>query len=168
MQRTTGNSYKKEPLCWLTDINNVGTLAQSGRPYDLFAFKINYNQVEDNASNGVVPLYNGNISETYWRSYNDNVLRNYGYTYDALNRLEEAFYQKPGYTQPNVNNYREKLAYDPNGNITHLWRNGELDATNFALEIDDLTYTYAPESNLLLKVTDATAHAGGFHDDSPD
>ncbi|MFN7776333.1 RHS repeat domain-containing protein [Flavobacterium sp.] len=37
-----------------------------------------------------------------------------------------------------------------------------------ALEIDDLTYTYAPDSNLLLKVTDATAHAGGFHDDSPD
>ncbi|WP_298203308.1 RHS repeat-associated core domain-containing protein [Flavobacterium sp.] len=36
------------------------------------------------------------------------------------------------------------------------------------MEIDDLTYTYAPDSNLLLKVTDATAHAGGFHDDSPD
>ncbi|MCZ8366571.1 DUF6443 domain-containing protein, partial [Flavobacterium sp.] len=160
--------YRYNIRGWLTDINNVGTLAQSGRPHDLFAFKINYNQVEDNTTNGVVPLYNGNISETYWRSYNDNVLRNYGYTYDALNRLEEAFYQKPGYTQPNVNNYREKLTYDPNGNITHLWRNGELDATNFALEIDDLTYTYAPDSNLLLKVTDATAHAGGFHDDSPD
>jgi RHS repeat-associated protein len=143
-------------------------LAQPGRPYDLFAFKINYNQVEDNASNGVVPLYNGNISETYWRSYNDNVLRNYGYTYDALNRLEEAFYQKPGYTQPNVNNYREKLTYDSNGNITHLWRNGELDATNLALEIDDLTYTYAPDSNLLLKVTDATASPAGFQDDATD
>jgi hypothetical protein len=101
--------YRYNIRGWLTDINNVGTLAQSGRPHDLFAFKINYNQVEDNTTNGVVPLYNGNISETYWRSYNDNVLRNYGYTYDALNRLEEAFYQKPGYTQPNVNNYREKL-----------------------------------------------------------
>jgi RHS repeat-associated protein len=164
MQRTTGNSYKKE----LTDINTVESLAQPGRPYDLFAFKINYNQVEDNASNGVVSLYNGNISETFWRSYNDNVLRNYGYTYDALNRLEEAFYQKPGYTQPNVNNYREKLTYDSNGNITHLWRNGELDATNLALEIDDLTYTYAPDSNLLLKVTDATASPAGFQDDATD
>ncbi len=160
--------YRYNIRGWLTDINNVGTLAQSGRPHDLFAFKINYNQVEDNTTNGVVPLYNGNISETYWRSYNDNVLRNYGYTYDALNRLEEAFYQKPGYTQPNVNNYREKLTYDPNGNITHLWRNGDMDATNFALEIDDLTYTYAPESNLLLKVTDATAHPAGFQDDATD
>ncbi len=37
-----------------------------------------------------------------------------------------------------------------------------------ALEIDDLTYTYAPESNLLLKVTDATAHPAGFRDDATD
>jgi RHS repeat-associated protein len=49
-----------------------------------------------------------------------------------------------------------------------LWRNGELDATNFALEIDDLTYTYAPESNLLLKVTDATSSPAGFQDDATD
>ncbi|MFN7776336.1 hypothetical protein, partial [Flavobacterium sp.] len=56
--------YRYNIRGWLTDINNVGTLAQSGRPHDLFAFKINYNQVEDNTTNGVVPLYNGNISET--------------------------------------------------------------------------------------------------------
>lgn len=110
---------------------------------DLFAFKIKYND-------GVTPLFNGNISETYWKSNSDNVLRKYEYTYDKLNRLLEANYNK--LDNPNViDSYLEKLDYDKNGNITLLVRNGDLDSNNFAIEMDDLVYTYDTNNKNQLK-----------------
>jgi hypothetical protein len=87
--------YKYNIRGWLTDINNINNLAPGGQPQDLFAFKINYNTV-DNAHPDVEPLYNGNISQTFWRTSNDNIKRSYGYVYDPLNRLLDAFYKIPG------------------------------------------------------------------------
>ncbi|MDR6969683.1 hypothetical protein J2X31_003717, partial [Flavobacterium arsenatis] len=72
---------------WLKGINDVLSLSQQGDPADLFAFKLNYNTVENSVQGAVEPLYNGNISETFWRTYGDNTLRKYGYVYDDLNRL---------------------------------------------------------------------------------
>ncbi|WP_310028993.1 hypothetical protein, partial [Flavobacterium arsenatis] len=72
---------------WLKGINDVLSLSQQGDPADLFAFKLNYNTVEHSVWETVSPLYNGNISETFWRTYGDNTLRKYGYVYDDLNRL---------------------------------------------------------------------------------
>lgn len=149
---------------WLTGINDVSELSIGTDPRDLFAFKINYDAVEGNVAN-VNPLYNGNISETYWRTSSDNRLRKYGYEYDKLNRLLNATYQKPETTTPIPNSYRESLSYDKNGNITHLIRNGGLDSeTNYldALKIDELSYSY--DSNQLLAVTDDTNHPDGFKD----
>ena len=89
-------------------------------------------------------LFNGNISETFWRSDSDNILRKYEYTYDDLNRLLEANYSKPNdsyNTSPPItptDSYLEKLTYDKNGNIQSLKRNGDLDSSDFAIEIDDL------------------------------
>ncbi len=95
--------YRYNIRGWLTDINDTGQLQKTGQPVDLFAFKINYN--EDVPSyfpnnSGVKPLYNGNIAETYWRTASDNTLRGYGYDYDELNRLENAYYQKPNSITP--------------------------------------------------------------------
>lgn len=56
--------YKYNIRGWLTDINNVNNLNQSGGgAIDLFAFKINYDQVDDNVNGAVKPLYNGNIAK---------------------------------------------------------------------------------------------------------
>jgi hypothetical protein len=33
--------------------------------------------------------YNGNIAEVTWKTATDNVLRQYNYQYDALNRLKK-------------------------------------------------------------------------------
>ena len=74
----------------------------------------------------MVGLFNGNISETFWRTANDNVLRSYGYQYDNLNRLYNAMYEKPE-TAGVTNAYNESLTYDKNGNILTLNRNGHLD-----------------------------------------
>lgn len=148
--------YKYNIRGWLKEINNVDDIVTDN---DLFAFKIKYND-------GATPLFNGNISETYWKSNSDNVLRKYEYTYDKLNRLLEANYNKPD--NPNiVDSYLERLQYDKNGNITSLVRNGDLDANDFAIEIDNLVYTYdSNNKNLLKKVLDQSNHPQGFKDDS--
>ena len=150
---------------WMTGINNVQNLVETGFPTDLFAFKINYKDPVsshfDAAGADVVPMYNGNIAETFWRTASDDVLRGYGYEYDDLNRLKEALYQKPGATVPVPGNYDEKLVYDLNGNITSLQRKSSTNDLS-AILTDNLTYTYTSNTNRLLKVTDGTNSATGF------
>ncbi|MBM6498164.1 type IV secretion protein Rhs, partial [Flavobacterium macrobrachii] len=128
---------------------------------------MNYNQVENATNYTGKALYNGNISETYWRTSSDDVKRKYSYQYDELNRLKNAIYQRPENSSPLRNSYNESLIYDKNGNIKGLWRNGDLDTNDFAIEIDDLTYTYHPaKPNQLMKVLDSSNHPEGFKDDS--
>src|SRR5690606_30932008 len=86
-------------------------------PYDdLFAFQIRYN----NPTGETQPLYNGNISQTIWKTASDNTQRGYHYTYDRLNRLRRADFYKQG--TGNITAYGEFITYDLNGNITHLTR----------------------------------------------
>jgi RHS repeat-associated protein len=152
---------------WLKGINDTGNLNINSEG-DLFAFKINYNEAIAQSINGsVTPLYNGNIAETSWRTSTDNVLRRYGYKYDNLNRLTNAYYQKPNDAVPVTNSYNESLVYDTNGNITSLLRNGDLDDPLVVVGIDDLAYTYPAGSNKLEKVVDSSNSPKGFKD-SPD
>ncbi len=127
---------------WLKQINDVEDLTTTN---DLFAFKINYDTPE---VYGTTPLYNGNISETIWKTSSDNIHRGYGYEYDKLNRLTNAYFG----TNHQINNhFNEHLSYDKNGNITTLQRTGNVDG--FEQVIDDLTYDYT--GNQLQSVTDA-------------
>ena len=157
---------------WLTQINKTNDdtatpLQQGTDPMDLFAFKINYNTVEDGDEYDGKALFNGNISETYWRTSSDNKERKYGYQYDDMNRLKNAIYQKPGTGTNITNSYNESATYDKNGNIKSLQRNGDLDADNFTIEIDDLIYTYdTVRPNVVLQVSDSTNHPEGFKDGS--
>ena len=93
---------------WLKSINN-GTTASG----DLFGFRMNYNDPQK----GATPLFNGNISETIWKTNNiDPNEKYYKYGYDALNRITQADF--------NVNAYDlTRVAYDKNGNIVTLNRN---------------------------------------------
>ena len=137
---------------WLTAINDIANLQQAGDPKDLFSFQLAYNNPQT-----ATPLFNGNISETYWRTAGDNNIRKYGYAYDHLNRLTDAIYQRPlssGQTHV-TNSYNEKLTYDSNGNFKTLNRNGMLDNINGSfIEIDNLSYTYMPNTNQLASVYD--------------
>jgi RHS repeat-associated protein len=165
---TTGGQkidYSYNIRGWLKSINDINDLTTDG---DKFAFKINYNEpVANNIGGSVVPLYNGNIAETTWRSDSDNVVRRYGYKYDGLNRLTNAYYQKPNDAVPVTNSYNENITYDKNGNITSLKRNGGLDDPTTAMQIDNLTYTYEQGSDKLVKVADPINQPQGFKD-SPD
>lgn len=162
--------YRYNIRGWLKNINDIDNLIEQGENEDLFAFKINYNEVESETGYDGTKLFNGNISETYWRSSSDNIKRKYGYSYDALNRLQLAVYQKPDVTLPVTNMYNESISYDKNGNILALKRNGDLDAdfeNAGVLEIDNLVYKYDnAKPNLLMKVTDNSFVSLGFKDDT--
>jgi RHS repeat-associated protein len=142
---------------WLKSINDVSNINS-----DLFAFTINYNEAET-----ATPLFNGNISETFWKTSSDNIKRKYNYSYDNLNRLLQADYSKEGSTT--FNSYLEHLSYDKNGSIQTLLRNGDMDTDGmqFVNPIDNLTYLYDQNNkNQLLRVFDATANPIGFKDDT--
>jgi len=153
--------YKYNVRGWLTEINDVDNLGQASSPVDLFGFKINYTEVEDDINGTVSPLYNGNIAETFWRSSSDNIKRKYGYSYDHQNRLMDAYYQLPGTSVPRTDSYSAHYSYDRNGNILSLQRNGEQDLASSIIEIDDLDYTYN-DGNLLEKVNDLENNPAGF------
>ncbi|MBC9795856.1 DUF6443 domain-containing protein [Sinomicrobium weinanense] len=136
---------------WLKEINDVTNLSNK-----LFAFKINYNTKEMGASN--TPLYNGNISETIWKTANDLVggerTRGYAYTYDALNRITYADYgikTTGGFNLSTGYDLRVDN-YDKNGNITSLYRNSQAPGE----AMDDIRYVYNAGNigNKLLKVTE--------------
>ena len=154
---------------WLKAINDVNQLQKPSEPADLFAFKINYND-NDTApkSTGeiIVPqLFNGNISETFWTTTNDNgIVHKYGYTYDDLNRLQQARFQQLGAAAV-THAYDECLRYDANGNIKELKRNGRNIDAFTSVAIDNLTYDYDVKNpNQLMKVSDAEQNSDGFKD----
>lgn len=168
--------YRYNIRGWLTDVNNdqpEGTAGFTLGQGDLFGFKINYNKVTESQNSTVVfsgqsmggsvkPMYNGNVAETFWLSANDNQLRKYGYQYDALNRMQSAFYQKPISVNPTPGSYNEQVSYDKNGNILTLRRKGNLDNPVFNFDIDNLNYTH--NGNKLTKVTDSSNNPEGFAD----
>ena len=148
---------------WLKAINDTANLTQGTDPQDLFSFKLSYN-----APTIATALFNGNISETYWRTSNDNVLRKYNYSYDNLNRLTVASYAKPE-SNATPDNYNESVNYDKNGNITSLLRFGDLDSDGSIMsnKIDDLAYSYHPDNkNQLMKVFDSSNNPQGFKDET--
>ena len=136
---------------WLKTINDPSSLGN-----DLFGFKLNYNNKDHTGTE----LYNGNIAETEWKTKNDNVLRWYGYEYDALNRIIGGDASSSNYDLTSV-------AYDKNGNITSLSRKGHTNAqaTSFGT-MDNLVYTYETKSNKLKKVLDNGNDNYGFKDGS--
>lgn len=155
--------YRYNVRGWLTGINNINGLNESGAPVDLFAFLINYTHVADDINGAVEPLYNGNIAETFWRTSSDNMVRKYGYAYDHQNRLLDAYYQRPGTSVPRSDSYSTHYSYDRNGNILSLERNGEQDMATSVVAIDDLAYTY-DDGNKLMKVQDLEASPAGYSD----
>lgn len=147
---------------WLKEINNTTSLTRVGDPTDLFAFKIYYD-----SPIVAQPLFNGNITETEWKTASDNKIRKYSYSYDAVNRLTNAVYIKENRM---TESYNESIQYDKNGNITILQRNGGLDSDSGAyVQIDDLFYSYDGQNrNRITSIEDNTGDPQGFKDGAID
>ncbi|REC59043.1 hypothetical protein DRF65_28110, partial [Chryseobacterium pennae] len=87
-------------------------------------------------------------------------LKRYTYDYYADNKLKFGHYSEPWATAPQNSFYSEYIIYDLNGNITQLYRNAKNSTTGVAMQIDDLTYSYA--GNRLQTVTDGTQNNAGY------
>lgn len=161
ISKKVGNSaqnvnYSYNIRGWLAGINDVSSLAKPGDPKDLFAFKISY----ENPSAGADALYNGNISQTHWKTSNsENAIRSYNYAYDKLNRLINADFRNSATTAQN-SSYFEKLQYDKNGNITFLHRSGDVVSQANLEWMDYMTYYYI--GNQLKRVKEAGNNYFGF------
>ncbi|WP_341842858.1 hypothetical protein [Chitinophaga caseinilytica] len=114
-------------------------------------------------------LYNGNVnSSTIAFSKLDNGLtKGYSYGYDQLNRLVEVR-QHSGITGgwsngSIIEDYKESISYDANGNILHLHRNSTT-AGGRLLLMDKMAYNYKAGTNQLTFVTDEVA-SGNYSED---
>lgn len=143
--------YKYNIRGWISQINDPVALGS-----DLFGYKLKYQTPEATSS---IARYNGNIAEVDWKTANDGIRRRYGYTYDKLNRMALAKYQKPDAGVVETNAYNESATYDLNGNIQTLLRFGGSDG-NSALKIDDIKYTY--EGNQLVDIWDSSGNSLGL------
>jgi len=117
-------------------------------------------------------LYNGNIAGITWEGthfgINNVNEKSYGYSYDNLDRLQHAEFRKnepppltfnPNWTNANYDYTASNITYDLNGNLQSMNQRG---VTTVALDMDKLSYSYAPNSNQLVKVTDAVPAANTF------
>jgi RHS repeat-associated protein len=133
-------------------IKSINTDASGNLTNSLFSFRLGY---EEDGN-----LYDGNIRSQEWQSSIDNVARAYFYEYDTASRIKKGSYAGGQFGEKfSLNN----VDYDKNGNITNLSRNGWRSDNTFGL-VDDLNYTYNPNSNKILKVDDASNNTASFAD----
>jgi len=62
-----------------------------------------------------------------------------------LNRLKDAYFQRPYSINPECSSYDEYLSYDKNGNIMSLIRNGHMESVYQPNLIDELEYFLSGE-----------------------
>lgn len=119
-------------------------------------------------------LYNGNIAAMSVNnagllkapSGNNTMALLYNYRYDQLNRIVSMQAYKGLNAATNqwnaisIEDYKEAVSYDPNGNILTYNRNGS--ATRLAMDV--MAYTYKPATNQLDKVADIAPDVAGDED----
>ena len=133
---TNGLTYTYNLRGWLTEI--TGTR---------FTQNMYYNTGVGTAK------YNGSISSMAWKAGNESTVRGYKFTYDGLDRLQNAIYGESANINANTNRFSEKVtAYDKNGNILALQRYGQTSASVYGL-IDNLAITL--NGNQLKAINDA-------------
>jgi RHS repeat-associated protein len=150
---------------WLTGINK--NFSNAGDPADYFNEELFYDQPL--LASGT-KKFDGNLSSMTW-SDDSNTRNMYSFTYDGNNQIKSADYASektfvPGWNT-DIDKYSEKnISYDLNGNIKTLDRFSYLEDIGVR-QIDQLTYSYDNESNMLLGVNDnltISSSNKGFND----
>ncbi len=152
---------------WLTGINKMYAAGATKHYFGMELGYDNSNSAVGMGANFPWHTYNGNIGGVIWKSAGDGVLRKYFY-YDDANRMTYAALvdnKTPGTWSPTMG-FSEGVTYDANGNISALENAGYKFGAPNSL-IDNLTYTYQPNSNKLSQVVDAAndtaSTLGDFH-----
>jgi YD repeat-containing protein len=96
----------------------------------------------------------------------------YGYQYDQLNRIRSMNAYRGFDNQTNtfspiaIDDYKERITYDPNGNIMGYTRNGTTQ-TGKQMAMDNMSYNYTAGTNKLTHVNDAVS-SGNYPEDIDD
>lgn len=93
----------------------------------------------------------GNVASLAKAAPVSAVSRGYTYTYDPINRLKGAVYAGAAGEDFSLSG----VDYDPNGNLSTMQRAASTPALGASSAEDNLSYTYAANSNRLLRVSDA-------------
>ncbi|MEO1416306.1 MAG: DUF6443 domain-containing protein [Bacteroidota bacterium] len=137
-------------------LNNIRDVMDNRANGDLFEMHLLYEEGFAEISTSASPQFNGNISGMAWRGPTECTMKGYGYQYDAMNRLVDAYYEEydegTNDWRQNTGAYNASFGYDLNGNITQLTREGYLGNGTYGT-VDDLAYFYY--GNNMTKVTDA-------------
>ena len=162
-QNVATNSYTYNIRNWITGINPSYLFSNNASRF--FSEQIFY----DDGNTFPSKLYNGNISGVIWKGFGSQAqARSYGYSYDHLNRLTDAMFneRRPITVQPNNSTIYQwdhdmldytmsNVKYDYNGNILQMNQRGTNTSGGTPIDMDKLTYHYAPNSNTLINVDDA-------------
>jgi RHS repeat-associated protein len=144
----------------LTGINKGYALKQAGlNKWDhFFGMYLGYDNRDGEFANTNL---NGQVTGVMWSTQGDDEQRKYDYTYDNVGRLTNAvFKQKKGTVWANdnldfsVSGHGGKIQYDLNGNILAMLQRGVIVGNLNPVNLDDLEYGYAANSNKLISVTD--------------
>lgn len=164
---------------WIKGVNPAmgGTLANGTdttesypTAQDVYGYSLNYYKADYKAIGftpqatsvlgalgaNAAPLYNGNISAMAVNIPKLGTPKLYNYHYDQLNRIVSmdaynGLNPNAGtFTPVSLNEYQERISYDPNGNILTYVRHG--DAARVSM--DSLKYFYSSNTNRLHKVSD--------------
>lgn len=158
-------NYEYNIRGWMLGMNREYTRDANSTNY--FGFDLGYDKQNNNLIGNQTyskAQYNGNIAGMVWKSRGDGEKRKYDFDYDAANRIMKADFSQ--YTGSSFNqnagvNFNMKMgddgadvnsAYDYNGNIKRMQHWGL--KIGGSTQIDDMSYTYQPNSNKLAKVTD--------------
>jgi RHS repeat-associated protein len=161
-----GDNYSTTPIETLAyDYNIRGWMLGMNRSFletpnntsNWFGFELGYDKTN---SKGYYAYYNtgqfnGNITGTVWKSLGDQVARKYDFSYDEVNRLQNAdFNQQEGtnWTKADLDFSVSGLTYDANGNIRSMKQRGWKAFSS--ITIDSMTYNYIAGTNRLLNVID--------------
>ncbi|MBI3138218.1 MAG: hypothetical protein HYZ15_06510 [Sphingobacteriales bacterium] len=183
--RVQGQDYVYSLQGWIKGVNPAmggtltnGTDTTEAYPVaqDAYGYSLNYYRGDYKAigftpqlttvlgalGGSAAPLYNGNISAMAVNLPKLGAAKLYNYHYDQLNRIVamdvfNGLNPAGGtFTPVNISDYRERVSYDPNGNIMTYNRHG--DAAR--LSMDSMRYFYTSGTNRLQKVLDDAADVG--------
>ncbi|NLU91351.1 DUF6443 domain-containing protein [Chitinophaga sp. Ak27] len=145
-------SYEYNIRGWLKSLNK--DYLNSGSILSHFGEELNYDYGFTGRN------YNGNLSGSRWKGWNDPLPRAYGYSYDRVNRLTQAYFTQQNtsgsqWTQDKMDFTVRWINYDANGNITKMSQKG-MDGINI-VPMDQLLYSYTSNSNKLSAVFDTSA-----------
>jgi RHS repeat-associated protein len=171
--------------------NNIRTTDAYG--YSLNYFNGDYNRIDQTAANPFAALnmplattgdastpftgnqlFNGNIGAMVVGIPRLGATKVYAYNYDQLNRITNMFAfngfngATNTFTPIAINDYKEAITYDANGNILTYKRNGvggPVAGAPGGHNMDDLAYEYITNTNKLKRVTDNPAYSGNYPDD---